>query len=133
MSQKERTPEFKGKYFVSVTGKFRFVVLSGNTGLLLPQQVGGLTQFLGIRCFLVNCFCNKHHAVFSSAVCVYCWKLFSNAVMCKAVKQVYQAHFRDAAAVTITLKKQWRGVSMNVLKPVDLCLQKGGGEFQRVL
>jgi hypothetical protein len=41
---------FKGKYFISVIGNVQVAVPSGNTGLLSPQQVDGLTQFLCIRC-----------------------------------------------------------------------------------
>jgi hypothetical protein len=55
MSQKSRNPKFKGKYFISVVGKFQFAVSSGSTGLLSLQHVGGLTLFLRIHCCLVNC------------------------------------------------------------------------------
>jgi hypothetical protein len=41
--------------------------------------------------------CNKHHAVFNIVACVYFLVLFSNAVVCEAVEQAYQAHFLDAA------------------------------------
>jgi hypothetical protein len=40
ISQKPRNLKFKGKYFLSVIGKFQFALPSGNTGHLLPQQVG---------------------------------------------------------------------------------------------
>jgi hypothetical protein len=63
--------KFKGKYFVSVIGKFQFSAPSGNTGLLSPEQVGGLTQFLLVRCSLFNCSCDKHRAVFKAAACVF--------------------------------------------------------------
>jgi hypothetical protein len=68
MFQKSPNPKSEGKYFVSVIEKFQFSVPSGNTGLLSFQQVDGLT--LCIRCSLVNCLCNKHHAVFNNAACV---------------------------------------------------------------
>jgi hypothetical protein len=52
--------------------KFQFAVPSGNTGVPSPQQVGGLTQFLRVRCFLLDCLRNKHHAVCNNAARVYC-------------------------------------------------------------
>jgi hypothetical protein len=48
----QHNPKLKGKYFVTGTGKFQFVVPRGNTVLLSPQQVGSLTQFLRICCYL---------------------------------------------------------------------------------
>jgi hypothetical protein len=130
-SQKSRNPKFKGKYFVSVIGKFQFAVPSGNTGLLSPQQVCGFSRFLRIRCSLVNCF----DSVLNSAACVYCKTLISNAVVwsswtdvsdalseCYCTKQV--AKINDA-----TLR---RG-SLSMLKLAELCLQQGGGHFQHML
>jgi hypothetical protein len=45
VSQNLRNPKFKGKNFVSVIGKFQFVVSHGNTGLPSQQQVDGLRNF----------------------------------------------------------------------------------------
>jgi hypothetical protein len=84
MSQKSHNPKFKGKYFVSVIGIFQFVVPSGNTGLLSPQQVSGLTQFLPIRCSLVSCL---------SVQCVFVVEHYFRTQSCEAVKQVHQVHF----------------------------------------
>jgi hypothetical protein len=63
--------KFKGKYFVAVIEKFQFSAPRGNTGLLSPEQVGGLTQFLLDRCSLLNCSCDKQRAVFRGATCVF--------------------------------------------------------------
>lgn len=51
---KVRQLKVKGKYFVSVTWKFKFSLPSGNAGLLSPRQACGLTQFLRTRCSAVQ-------------------------------------------------------------------------------
>jgi hypothetical protein len=61
MPQYSHNPKFKGKYFITVIGKFQFAARSFNSRLLSPQHVGGLTQVLRIRCSLESCLCNKHH------------------------------------------------------------------------
>jgi hypothetical protein len=55
---KSRSPKFKGKCFVSVIGKFKFSVPSGDTGLLSPY----LTQFLCLGYSIVKCLCKKRRA-----------------------------------------------------------------------
>jgi hypothetical protein len=72
MSQKSRKMKFKDKYFVSVIGKFQFLIPSGNTGFLSLQKIDGSTQFLRVRFSLASCVCYKYHAVVSSAACLYC-------------------------------------------------------------
>jgi hypothetical protein len=81
MSKKSRNPKFRGKYFVSVIGKYKFAVPSGNTVLLWLQQICGLTRFLRICCSLVNCLFNKHHSVFNSAVCLLLNIIFEHSRM----------------------------------------------------
>jgi hypothetical protein len=92
VSQKLHNPKFKGKYFVSVIGKLQFVVLSGNTGLLSLQHVGGLTQFLKIRCSLVNCATGI--MPFSTVQLVFIVEFRRQSY--EAVKQTNQVHFSDA-------------------------------------
>jgi hypothetical protein len=70
MSLKLRNPMFKVKHFVNVVGKFRFAELSGDTVLPSFHRVGGLKQFLRIRCPLAAVSLTPFMS-FSTVQCVF--------------------------------------------------------------
>jgi hypothetical protein len=92
VSQKSRNPEFKGKYFVRLIGKFKLAIPSDNSGLVSPQQVCGLTLFLHIRSWLFS-LCNKQRAI----------STVQRAFIFEPIKQEYEVHFPDAAVPNLKI------------------------------
>jgi hypothetical protein len=103
VSQKSRNPKHKGKYFVGLILKFQFVVSSDNT--VTPTSRWFDAQFICIHWSLVNCLCNKHHAVFNNAACLLLniteershMKQLNKHIGCTFLKLLYQICLQSMA------------------------------------
>jgi predicted nucleic-acid-binding Zn-ribbon protein len=128
MSQKSRYPKFKGKYIVSMIGKFKFSVPRWQHWTLLPQQIGDVLQHVRNRCSFVNCLCEKSIPTVQHDLLL--WALFSyeavkhaHCLRCRATAVLNTSTLINGTTLTELLRVCWNGLRYIYIRCNDVIVK----------